>query len=334
MEGDEQKNSQTENVSEISKTAKPDDDIAVEIIDAKKELSPSEKNALFDRLAELKNDVRELRNKLNEVNDMKETWFNKKEELNSKISNMISDIKSSKQARNAFTKQVKEDKKTREDLNKNIKDKISEIKKLNQEKTQIMQKYKITSNPSMIKEEMNRLERKIETEAMSFDKEKKLMKAIKDLKKRYDEVRKVTDVWDRTRSISKDLDKLKQQANESHNKIQSKAKESQTKHEKMLNIAGDVDKLKQEERTAFEKFVEYKKQFTEINNQLKAKLTELNDVNSKVNEFRQLSKSEKKRKEEEVLRIKGSDVKEKIKKRQKLTTEDLLVFQKTETDKE
>jgi len=160
------------------------------------------------------------------------------------------------------------------------------------------------------------------------------MKEIKSLKKKFNEVKKVSDVWDKVRVLQRDIKKLKREADQSHIQIQSKAKESQVKHEEMLSKAGEVDKLKDSEREVFDKFIEFKKQFTDINNQLKAKLSELNEVNSKVNDFKQSSKKERKKKDEETLKIKESDVEEKIKKKQKLTTEDLLVFQKSEEGKD
>ena len=54
-----------------------------------------------------------------------------------------------------------------------MQDLIKEIKIINREKEKIIQKYRIQKNPSDIKEEMHRLELKIETEAPSFEEEKK-----------------------------------------------------------------------------------------------------------------------------------------------------------------
>lgn len=296
----------------------------------KTKISASEKKALFKQLTDLKKDIKELRDKLNEVSEQKEKWFRKKEEFNRKISEVITDIKSSKQARNVFTKQVKEGKEKREEFNKTLKDKVVEVKKLNEEKDKIMQKHNIKGDPGRFKEDIDKLERKMETEPMSFDKEKELMKKIKALKKKYNEGKKVSDVWEKIRSLNKEIKKLKQSADESHQKIQSRAKESQIRHEQMISKSGEVDKLKEEEKKVFAKFIEFKKQFTEINNDLKAKLAGLSEINSKVSEFKQFSRNEKAKRDEETLKIKESDVKEKIKKRQKLTTEDLLVFQKSE----
>ena len=87
--------------------------------------------------------------------------------------------------------------------------------------------------------------------------------------------------------------------------------------------------LKEKEANALQKFVEFKKKFNEINTSLKENLTELNKVNEKVEEFKQESKAERKRKEKRRLKSKEDEVQEKIKRGEKLTTEDLLVFQQT-----
>lgn len=287
-----------------------------------------QKNKLFEDIRLSKREINELKNNLNSIDEQKEKWFGKKEECGSRIRASIKAIKESKQKRDELTKKVKEDKQERDKLNQEIKDKISKLKELNKEKELILVKYNIKGNPSIIKESIEKLEFSIETSAMSFENEKKVMKKIKELKKRFGESKVVTDILDKLKEMSSDIDKFKRRSNEFHLKIQNRAKESQELHESIITSSKEIDKIKEEEEQAFEKFIEFKKKFIEVNDLLKDKLTKMNGLMKSLASLK-LKKGEEKKMEEDIfLKNKEAEVEEKIKRREKLTTEDLLVFQK------
>ena len=290
-------------------------------------LSGKEKSELFRKLDDVKREITALRTELNQIDDQKESSFSKKEQYNREINNLIKQIKDNKNKRDSLTEEVKKDKEKRDKLNEEINRKISEIKKLNQEKKDTIQKHNIREDPSRIKAEMEKLEFSIETNVMSFDKEKGIMKRIKELKRRYQDAKVVSGVWEKTNLLSKDIDHLRKEAEEIHKKIQNRAKESQLKHEEMIKLSKDVDELKVKEEEAFKKFIELKSKFNEINEKLKEKLLGVNQVKEKVDKYQLERQEEEKSEEEKILRDKGRLVEEKIKKGQKLTTEDLLAIQ-------
>ena len=96
---------------------------------------------------------------------------------------------------------------------------IDEIKKLDTEKKDLLKDKKIKFNPDVIKDNIERIEYKIETEAISFDKEKKLMKEINELKKRYRESSDVNDLFDKIDSLDKEIKDFRKKANDSHQKL-------------------------------------------------------------------------------------------------------------------
>ena len=77
---------------------------------------------------------------------------------------------------------MKELKEKRNALSEEIGKKISEFKKLNDEKKKMLSKSKVR-HPLAIQAQIGEIEVRLETEAMPFDKEKKLSKKLKDLKK-------------------------------------------------------------------------------------------------------------------------------------------------------
>ena len=75
------------------------------------------------------------------------------------------------------------------------------------------------------------------------------------------------------------------------------------------------------------KFSEFRKKFHEVNSQLKERLKLMSEVKSHLDRISSDKKERRRQEEESFLKSKEEAVNEKIKKRQKLTTEDLLVFQ-------
>ena len=286
-----------------------------------------QKNKLFEDLKLLKKEINELKDNLNSIDEQKEKWFSKKEECGSKIRESIKGIKDGKQKRDELTKKVKEGKQERDKLNQEIKDKISKLKDLKNEKESILKKYNITEDSSRIKGVIEKLELSIETDAMSFENEKKVMKKIKGLKKKFNEAKVISDISDNFRKRSNDVDESKKKSNEVHLRIQNRAKESQILHEGIIASSKEIDNMKVEEENAFEKFIEFKKKFTEVNNALKEKLTKMNELRKSFASLKVKKGEEKKLKDEFFIKSKEAEVEEKIKRREKLTTEDLLVFQ-------
>ena len=283
---------------------------------------------LIEELNKQRVEVSKLKNSLNEIDREKESWFKKKEELSRKIKDAIHKIKDNKIKRDALTQEVKELKPKRDSVNKELALKSPELEKLKKERSELAKSVDIKESPSRIKQQMEKLQFRIETDTVSFEKEKELMKKIKELRKHYDKVSILEESNKKIREVLDNAKGIKKSANDAHKLIQEKAKHSQILHEEILRISAEIDKMKVEEEDAFKKFSELKKKFNETNSQLKEKLKIMNDVKSSLDKISSDRREKKKREIESFLKSKEDAVNEKIKKGQKLTNEDLLVFQK------
>jgi len=92
----------------------------------KKDQSSSKTDS--SELIKLRKDVTDLKTELNAINEHKEKWFKKKQDLNAQVADIIKNIKTSKSKRNSYTKLVKEDKEKRTEINVEIRKKIEEAK--------------------------------------------------------------------------------------------------------------------------------------------------------------------------------------------------------------
>lgn len=295
-------------------------------------LKQEEKKELVRKFGEAKNEVKKLKDRLNEVNALKEGWFEKKEKSGKDISRLLKQVREAKSRRDALVKEIKEKKERREEYNNKIKKNIEEIKRLESEKREIIKKYNIRGDPSKIKEESQKLEMMIETEALSFEKEKELMKKIKGLKKNYKDAEEVSNIWERISDISKETEQLKQMADETHKEIQSRALISQQKHEEMVGALKSLKALEEKEEEEHKGFMDYKRRFGETNNELKEKLAALNEMSKTLSEERERAEAEKKQAAEVILKGREEEIRDKLKRKKKLTTEDILAFQQIRED--
>ena len=190
-----------------------------------------------------------------------------------------------------------------------------------------MKKHRLSVDPPAIKKQIEALEYKIETEAPPFQEEKRMMKTINDLRRQYEAAKSVSNVFEKIYSASKDVDNLRKRADETHKKVQVRAKDSQEKHEELITTSNDIDELRKKEKEEIAKFTAAKKEFMAVNDRLKEKLEEMYRIKTQLGDIAKVETTKKSRREDVLLREKGEEVREKIRKRQKLTTEDLLIMQ-------
>lgn len=271
----------------------------------------------------LQHEISELRKRLSDINQEKEALFGERHEVGKSISALIKDVKGIRTQRDSLTGTVRLSKGEREKLNDEIRAKIEEVKKLKAATPQ----PKESDDPRRLRREIERLEYKIETDVMSFDKEKQLMKTIKDLKKRHDEAEKGFAEFRKIRDLSHEIDRLRSIADNAHEKVQEAAKESQHKHESMVDTSHRIDELKAKEEEINKRIAEKKDAMAPIADALDAKNAKLRELKQKagmvVEEEKKVTAEKRKKKLSELQ----AEVTEKLKRGGKLTTEDLLIMQ-------
>lgn len=293
-------------------------------------MTPGITSGITSSFKKLGKEIFELKNKLNSVNDQKEFWFKQKEGLKKDIGGLIHQVKKIKLVKDRSSEEIQELKKQRDKYNKEVKDLIHEIKEVNKIKEQKLKESKIKIDPSKIQERIDSLELNIETEAPSFKEEKRIMKQIKDLKKVQKETAGLSDIVNKSKELSNKIEEAKTKAESYHKKILDQAKGSKLSYEDFLKISKEITALKEKQEEAFQKFIDSKKDFQEVNTKLQTKLSESKNIPQIPNNFKETKKEKQEAKLKEKLEQKSEQVEEKLKKKKKLTTEDLLVFQGNE----
>ena len=287
---------------------------------------------MFSKMAELKRDISNIKRELSLINKDKEEAFSKNHEIGKLIRSYIGQIKDFRNKRDLLTKEIRGLKDKRKASNRKLKEKIDELNKLKIEKVKVLKDLNFKENPYKLKKEIERLELSIQIEGMPFSKEQKLMKKIKEMQKSYNESRVVIDINSKIKEIMRELDSIRKEGNENHELIQEKAKQSQEEHEKMIKLSKEVDELAAKEEEHYNKFIEQKKRFNEANGNLKQRLEELRLVEERIYNMRNEQIARRVEHETNILRSKEEIVEEKIRKRQKLTTEDILLLQRKDSE--
>ncbi|NTV23405.1 MAG: hypothetical protein HGA85_03450 [Nanoarchaeota archaeon] len=284
-------------------------------------------------LSGARKDISVLRTELNELNDKKEELFGQKDKFSKQIVALINEIKTLKRERDEFTQKVRSLKEERKLVNDEIRDESEVLKKLADEKDLLRKDNQIGGNPEQIKKKIEELEFKIETEGMSFDKEKKVMQKINEFKKELDGTKGFSELFEKLKVSRNKIRDLRKKANTIHRAVQENAKNSQDRHEKLLALSKEIDQLKTNESELYSKFLSAKEDFNKVNDSLKEKLVGINSINEEIKKQKQKVKAETKEKETKTLAEKSKQVDDKIKERKKLTTEDLLIYQRTMVEK-
>lgn len=289
------------------------------------------KKELFAEMDKLRNEINSSRNELNKIDDQKESWFRKKDGLSSTIRKNVVQIRENKKKRDSLTKNVKELKEKRSKFNEETRKKISELNKLKDELNNLTKKSKI-KDPRRIKGDIDRIEVKLETEPMAFEKEKELSKNLKLLKKLLSEASASIQILDEIKKLNSEIDVCRKKTDEIHNEIQKLAGQSQEFHENVVKNSKETNKTEINEKEAFKNFAESKKRFNTINNRLKEKLIRMGEVRNKINQFKLEEDEKRKLKGDMLVKSKEQELEEKIKTGKKLTTEDFLGFQEAIKD--
>ena len=289
-----------------------------------------ENESLFREFDAQKRTVSELRINLNELRRELDPLFNKKKETGQSIRELLQQVKRLREERDKLTIEVKEHKIERARQQEVVRARIESAKELQKKRDDVQKKHGIRGNPAQFKHEIEKIEYRIQTEGMSFANEQKLMKNIKELQKKVEEAAVVSDVWEQTHAVEKEINELKKKSDEAHKIVQKKADESQKKHEEMITLLKEVDELRKNEKKMNFDIDEMKKKYEDVKKKLEEELLKLSEMGKKVGEFQSEGKRKKNEEFEQQLASKSQSVEEKLKRGEKLTTQDLLAWQMKE----
>ena len=285
-----------------------------------------DKQELINKLVEIRKEISNLKDTLEKTREEKEDIYQKRNSLREKVGGRIKEIKELKSKKDKDSLGLQEEFREKDVINKEIGILINNIKALNEKRRIIRNEKKIDKNPEVLKNIINKLEEKIETEVLSIEEEKRVMKRLNKLKSEYKEIKIIVDLNNEYNKMSEDIDFKKKKLNDLKNKIKDNM-EKNSEYEGFMKISKDILETKNEISALNNQYFKYKSDILKNNLLLKEKLKELNNIKNNLDFIDKKMLEEKESKKQEIISQKKSVVEEKLKMGQKLSTEDLITFQ-------
>jgi len=291
-------------------------------------LEQSELSKLLAEMDSIRQELKDYKIKMNSLDTKKEELFRDKRKISSDIFSRIKEAKESKDKRNSLTDVVKNTKLSKEELEQKIAEIETSVHNSKEEKKKMLDKLGV-DDPQKLKRLIKQLEFKIETDALTFEKEKELMKVLAKMKKQYAGSKAAHDLDRKIDADYKELHILKDQMEMTKKIVQVSAKESQKHHVELIESSKEIDELKAKEAELEKHIQKYKEEMHKLNEDMTPKMNRMDDIRKIMHENNIQLKEDVFKSNQELLRQKDADVQEKIKTGKKLTTEDLLILQRT-----
>lgn len=291
-------------------------------------LSEAEINKHISEMNSLKSEVKEWRMKLNGLDNRKEDLFRDKRKIGSDIYSRIKNSKENRNKRDSLTGVVKNTKMSKEEIEARINVLENEIKTLKDDRKKLLDKLGV-EDPIRLKKNIKGLEFKIETEGLTFEKEKEMMKVLSKMKKQYESSKSVGNMEKQIDIKFREIRELRQELDITKKIVQHSAKESQKHHVEMIESSKEIDELRKKEAEIDEKIDSIKKEMHGITEELDKRNAKIDELRNLLHDSNVQLKEDVDKQNKEILRHKDEEVKEKLKTGKKLTTEDLLILQRT-----
>jgi uncharacterized coiled-coil DUF342 family protein len=259
-----------------------------------------------------------------ELNDKTKEWAEKRDQLNAQVRKLIEDANGRRENRDKLNAEVREAKAKRDEWNKKFNELSETAMALRREK---MPKSGLSIRK--FKAELRALEKKHMTSVLSAAKEKALMKEMSMLDAKIKAMEKEIEQFTEVRTAEKDAHEAKDNAEDFHRKVSELAEKAQTEHDAMLKLYEEADGLRKEADTAQEKFIETKLAADDEHHEHIEHIRQVHDFDKIIAGIRDKTRKSRKEKDDTSAKKEADEIYEKFRSGEKLSTEDIMVLQKS-----
>ncbi|MBU0684714.1 MAG: phosphoserine phosphatase [Candidatus Thermoplasmatota archaeon] len=259
-----------------------------------------------------------------ELNDKTKEWAEKRDELNYKVRGLIEEANTRRESRDKLNSEVREAKALRDEWNRKFNDLSDNAMALRREK---MPKSGLSIRK--FKAELRALEKKHMTSVLSADKEKALMKEMSQLDAKIKGMEREIEQFSEVKTAEKETREAKDNAENFHKKVSELAEKAQVEHDAMLKLYEEADELRREADAAQEKFIESKLAADEEHREHIEQIRQVHDFDKLIAGIRDKGRKARKDKDDTSAKKEADEIFEKFRSGEKLSTEDIMVLQKS-----
>jgi uncharacterized coiled-coil DUF342 family protein len=272
---------------------------------------------------EFQRKANELKEKRNQLHLKSKKLADERDGLNSNIREMRNKIADHKIKRDELNERVKHAKEQRNKLNKSYSEVKKRIGKLERERSSVA-----GANLNELRKQLRGLENEQMTQPMSPQKEKKLIEIISDL---HAKVMKQEEVLNKDPRLKKAVEEekiLKQKAEKQHELVEKLANRAQEEHEGMIGLIRQLDNLVKRVNEIQETIVMTKIEADSVHRSFIDYVDKIHDLERKISVVQEEKHKKKRATEVTTAQKEASEIFEKFKRGEKLSTEDLMALQK------
>ncbi len=278
---------------------------------------------LQEKNEKLKIESERFKEKRNKLNQKASKLSIKRDELNQKARELVNSAQAHKKERDKYNEKVSEYKAKRDELNEKANKVYARLDKL---------RKKSNAKGSSIDElrrEIDKLEFRQQTEVLSIDKERQLVDRISSLQEKYLKKKVQLEQDTELKALLEKAQTLWSQASEYHERVTEYANSAQEKHEKMIAAFREVDQIRTDADNVHKEFINTQESADEIHSKFIKTQKEIRDFDKLIVSLKRKSRKDKEDKKRRDTRKKAEEIYDQFKKGEKLSTEDLLLLQRS-----
>lgn len=280
---------------------------------------------LEERRAEIIKKAEEYKVRRTELNSEASKWSELRDELNGRIKAAVEKAKGFKQKREEYEKLIADRKAKRGDLNRKASSYYQQVEK--QRKLNDMHSIQAFER---LRGLIAELELKQQVEVLSKDQEKKLVARITELRREFDRMEKELEKDKKLTELLKKAQKYRKESDKHHEVVIGSVKLSHECHDKMVRCFKEADRVREKADEAHRLFLEAQEAADDAHKRYIRYLRDMKDFDRVIGGLRRKIREDWGFRERLEARKKAKGIYEKFKDGGKLSTEDLLLLQRSE----
>jgi len=292
------------------------------------EIRGAEGSSLLDELQlkrERENQEAERhRRRRDELNDKTRDWVDKRDQLNAQVRALVEEATQHRIKRDELNAQVKVAKEERDVWNKKVNELLD---LLNDVKRRKLPRGAIPE--SKLRRDLKALEFKQMTSVLSAEKERAL---IEEMARVQAEIRKLEKALEENEEVAKVREELKaarEKAEAAHKRVSELAEQAQAEHDQMSALYEQSDEMRRQADQAQEEFIKTKMLADEEHRKHIEHIREVHDYDKIIHGIWMKNHNVPGQVEEVDAKRQAEEIYERFKKGEKLSTEDLMMLQKS-----
>lgn len=279
---------------------------------------------LQNRRDQLQKNAEIHKRKRDDLNENTKSWARERDIMNGEIRGIIGSANEHRGKRDEFNEDVQKHKAERDIINKEVSERSAAIGELKKDIAPTRGQIPLHK----LKRELRDLEFRQMTSPLSADKEKDLVDKMKHLSQTIKE-REETEQTPEIKAAIVKYEEAKGRAEEEHAKLQEIADKAQSEHDLMLELYKKSEKLIKKADKAQGSFVKSKMDADKEHNTTMKLVKQIHELDKIIIGLKIKQKYSQKSRKEVDNRMEAKEIFKKFKDGEKLSTEDIMLLQKT-----